>query len=43
MSKYNIKPNYMRKKKNQSYKRIEANVKQNLVKRKFNSEKENQI
>ena len=43
MSKYNIKPNYTRKKKNQSYKRIEANVKPNLVNRNFNVEKENQI
>ena len=43
MSKYNIKPNYTRKKKNQSYKRIEANVKPNLVNRNFNLEKENQI
>ena len=43
MCKYNIKPNYARKKKNPAYKRIEANVKPNLVKRKFNPEKENQI
>lgn len=43
MRKYNIKPNYTRKKKNQSYKRIEANVKPNLIKRNFNSDKENQI
>ena len=43
MHKYNIKPNYTRKKKNQSYKRIEANVKPNLVKRKFNPDKENKI
>ena len=43
MKKYNIKPQYIRKKKNQSYKRIEANVKQNLVKRKFNVDKENKI
>ena len=43
MSKYNIKPNYTRKKKNQAYKRIEANVKPNLVRRNFNVEKENQI
>ena len=33
----------MRKRKDQSYKRIEANVKPNLIKRNFNSEKENQI
>ena len=43
MKKYNIKPQYIRKKKNQSYKRIEANVKPNLVKRKFNVDKENKI
>jgi len=43
MNKYNVKPNYIRKKKNQAYKRIEANVKPNLVKRKFNPEKENKI
>ena len=43
MNKYNIKPNYIRKKKNQSYKRIEANIKPNLVKRKFNVDKENKI
>ena len=43
MNKYNIKPNYIRKKKNTTYKRIEANVKPNLVKRKFNVDKENKI
>ena len=43
MNKYNIKPNYIRKKKNPTYKRIEANVKPNLVKRKFNVDKENKI
>ena len=43
MKKYNIKPQYTRKKKNQSYKRIETNVKPNLVKRKFNVDKENKI
>ena len=43
MKKYNIKPQYTRKKKNPSYKRIEANVKPNLVKRKFNVDKENKI
>ena len=43
MHKYNINPNYTRKKKNQSYKRIEANIKPNLVKRKFNVDKENKI
>ena len=43
MNKYKIKPNYTRKKKNQSYKRIEANITPNLVKRKFNVDKENKI
>ena len=43
MNKYNIKPQYTRKKKNPSYKRIESNVKPNLVKRKFNVDKENKI
>lgn len=43
MKKYNIKPQYTRKKKNQTYKRIESNVKPNLVKRKFNVDKENKI
>ena len=43
MNKYNIKPNYVRRKKNQSYKRIEANVKPNLVKRNFNVKEINKI
>ena len=43
MNKYNIKPNYTKKKKSQSYKRIEANVKPNLVNRKFNVDAENKI
>ena len=43
MKKYNIKPQYIRKKKNQSYKRIEANVKPNLVKRNFNVKEINKI
>jgi len=43
MNKYNIKPQYTCKKKNHGYKRIEANVKPNLVKRKFNVDKENKI
>ena len=43
MNKYNIKPNYARKKINYSYKRIEANVKPNLIKRNFNTEKSNQV
>lgn len=43
MTKYNIQPTYMKKKKYSKYKRIESNVKPNLVKRNFNVEKENQI
>ena len=43
MKKYNIKPPYTRKKKNPAYKRIEENVKPNLVKRKFNIDKENKV
>ena len=43
MNKYNIKPNYIKKTKTYRYKRIEANVKPNLVKRKFNVERKNQI
>ena len=43
MRKYNIKPLYTRKKKNTAYKRIEANVKPNLVNRKFNVDCENKI
>ena len=43
MTKYNIQPTYMKKKKYSKYKRIESNVKPNLVKRKFNVEKENQV
>jgi transposase InsO family protein len=43
MYKYNIRPKYSRRKRNPSYKRIEANVKPNLVKRKFNVNKENKI
>ena len=43
MYKYNIRPRYSRRKRIQSYKRIEANVKPNLVKRKFNVDRENKI
>ena len=43
MNKYNIKPNYIKKRKYPKYKRIESNVKPDLVKRNFNPEKENQI
>lgn len=43
MNKYGLKPKYARKKQNQSYKRIEENVKPNLVNRKFNVDKINKI
>ena len=43
MTKYNIKPAYMKRIKHNIYKRIESNVKPNLVKRNFNTDKENQI
>ena len=43
MKKYNIKPNYMRRKRYSTYKRIEANVKPNLVKRNFNVDKINKV
>ena len=43
MNKYNIKPQYTRKKKNTAYKRIEANVKPNLIKRNFNVDKKNKV
>ena len=43
MYKYNIRPKYSRRKRNPTYKRIEANVKPNLVKRNFNVDKENKI
>ena len=43
MNKYNIKPQYTRKKKNTAYKRIEANVKPNLIKRNFNVDKQNKV
>ena len=42
MTKYNIQPAYMKKIKHNKYKRIESNVKPNLVKRNFNVDKENQ-
>lgn len=43
MTKYNIQPHYMKKMKIKKYKRIESNVKPNLVKRNFNVDKKNQI
>ena len=43
MKKYDLRPKYTRKIKNQAYKRIEENVKPNLVNRKFNTETPNKI
>lgn len=43
MNKYSLKPKYARKKNKQSYKRIEKNVKPNLVKRNFNVDVKNKI
>lgn len=43
MNKYYIKPRYIKKKRNQNYKRIEENVKPNLVKREFNTNSLNKI
>ena len=43
MKKYDLRPKYTRKIKNQAYKRIEENVKPNLVNRKFNTEAPNKI
>ena len=43
MNKYYIKPRYIKKHQNRRYKRIEANVKPNLVKRKFNTTALNKI
>ena len=43
MNKYRLQPKYARKKQKQSYKRIEENVKPNLVNRKFNVSKPNKI
>ena len=43
MTKYNIQPAYIKKIKNSTYKRIESNVKPNLIKRNFNVDKENRV
>ena len=43
MNKYNLKPRYIKKKQMQTSKRIEENVKPNLVKRKFNVNEPNKI
>ena len=43
MKKYNLRPQYTKKVKNKSYKRIEENVKPNLVNRNFNTDAPNKI
>lgn len=43
MKKYDIRPKYTRKPKHQIYKRIEENVKPNLLNRNFNTDKPNKI
>ena len=43
MRKYNLRPQYAHRRNIQSYKRIEANIKPNLVKRKFNVNAPNKI
>lgn len=44
MKKYDLRPQYTRKAKNsKSYKRIEENVKPNIVNRHFNTDKPNKI
>ena len=43
MAKYGLKPEYTKRKKNSSYKRIEANVKPNLIKRNFDTDKPNRV
>jgi transposase InsO family protein len=43
MKKYYIKPEYIRKIKPSNYKRIEENVKPNIIKRKFNTDAPNKI
>ncbi len=43
MRKYGLKPKYARKKQNQAYKRIEENVKPNLINRKFYVDELNKV
>jgi transposase InsO family protein len=43
MKKYDLRPKYTRKVKNQAYKRIEENVKPNIVNRHFNTNAPNKI
>lgn len=43
MKKYNLRPKYTRKTKNNAYKRIEENVKPNIVNRHFNTDAPNKI
>ncbi len=43
MKKYNLKPNYIKKIRPNIYKRIEENVRPNLLKRNFNTDRENAV
>ena len=43
MNKYHLKPEYIKRIRPHHYKRIEENVKPNLVKRRFNTDKPNKI
>lgn len=43
MKKYNLKPQYTKKVKSKSYKRIEENVKPNLINRNFNTDAPDKI
>lgn len=43
MKKYNLRPQYTKRVKNKSYKRIEENVKTNLINRNFNTNAPNKI
>ena len=43
MKKYHLRPQYTKRVKNKSYKRIEENVKPNLVNRNFNTNAPNKI
>ena len=43
MNKYHLKPEYIKRIRPNNYKRIEANVKSNIVNRQFKTNKENQI
>ena len=43
MNKYNLRPQYIKRVKSKSYKRIEENVKPNLINRNFNTDAPNKI